>query len=119
LTLVADETIEGPLSDSSLQAIRAAAGFRAVAGALACGVVELNASMDAPTRWITKDLGRTSLYVAAIIIQAILGRVSVQDLITAAHVNNICSRGRVLAFIDYTRAWGALRVPDGEAPWMT
>lgn len=107
------------LSSASLQAIRAAPGFRAVAGALARAVVELNASMDEPTRWITKDLGRTSLYAAAIIIQAILGRVSVQDLITAAHAKTICSRGRVLAFVDYTRAWGALRVPDGEAPWMT
>jgi len=69
------------------------------------------------TRWLVKDLGRLSLYLAAQIIEAMLGRVCAHDLLVAAEMNKTCSRGRVLAFLERLEQVGWAQVSEGQDQW--
>lgn len=109
--------IEALLSADAFAAVRLAPAFRAAAERIAAGALEQDAHLDEATRWLTKDLGRVSLYLSTLILHASLGRVSVHDLAEAAAYNETCSRGRVLAFVDYAQAAGRLSIPSGEEHW--
>ena len=75
------------------------------------------ARQDAATRWLTKDLGRFSLYLAALILSAEPEGLTVATLVAAAKANGTCSRGRVLAFVDYALGAGFLGLPVGDTAW--
>jgi hypothetical protein len=115
--LVSLDEVDAALSPQALEAIRSHPSFRLASQRTAAGGLEHTEAQDEVTRWLTKDLGRMSLYLAALILHATFGRVSVYNLMMAAEANGTCSRARVLAFVRYARAAGRLDLVRGEGHW--
>lgn len=105
------------MSPAELARVRAHPNFRAAAESMAAKALEHTAAQDEVSRELTKDIGRTSLYFATLILEAALGKVSAYDLMASAAANQTCSRGRVLAFIELARSAGRLRVGEGPGHW--
>ncbi|THD68531.1 helix-turn-helix domain-containing protein [Phenylobacterium sp.] len=106
-----------PLSPAAFEALRSDPRFREACETAARAAISHFARQDPATRWLTKDLGRFSLHLAALILAAEPEGLTVSALAAAAKANGTCSRGRVLAFVDYALRAGFLGLPAGEMAW--
>ena len=109
--------ISEALSPATRDRILAHPEFHPTAEALAARGLAHTQAQDEAAQWLTKDVGRAALYAAALILDAMVGRVSVYDLVVAAAMNGTCSRGRVLAWVNYARSCGRLEVLPGDGHW--
>ncbi len=105
------------LSDEAAAALRARPDFRAVAEQLIADSLANYRTLDASGRWMLADIGRASLYAAAVILDAQPNGVSAAALIAAAQGNRASSRGRVAQFIRFAQDAGEIVVPPGSEPW--
>lgn len=112
----ADET--DLLSDAAVARMRAHPRFRAAVEAFAAQALGDYETQDTATRWLLKDLGRASLYMGCAILDGAPGGLTVAALAASAEAHNICSRGRVLAFVRYALDTGRLVLPPGPEPWV-
>ncbi|MGZ6039269.1 MAG: hypothetical protein ACXWKR_11400 [Phenylobacterium sp.] len=104
------------LSDAAVSRLRAHPRFREAAEAHAAHVLAEFESQDHHDRWLLKDLGRASLWLGALILDAAPGGLTVSGL--AAASRNVCSRGRVLAFVLYALDNGRFSLAPGPEPWV-
>lgn len=74
--------------------------------------------LDDDGRWQLSDLGRAALTGAAVILDG-LGAVTADQLIEAAAARKICTRGRVLGYLDRAERSGLIAIPAGESRWTT
>ncbi len=105
------------LSDEAAAALRARPDFRAVAEQLIAGSLANYPTLDSAGRWMLADIGRASLYAAAVILDAQPHGVSVTALTASAQGNQASSRGRVAQFIRFAQDAGEIVVPPGSEPW--
>lgn len=91
--------------------------FREILMTAARGGITHYLASDTERRWMMRDLGRMSIALTAIILQAYQGVVTAQSLTAQALANETSSRGRVLDFLRRTQAAGLIQVPPGEAVW--
>ena len=91
--------IDALLSDEAMIALRTRADFREVVEELIAVSLANYRTFDAAGRWMFADMGRSALYVAALILDARPGGVSAAALTAAAQDNRASSRGRVAQFI--------------------
>jgi hypothetical protein len=106
-----------PFREAALRAIVADPRFRAVAEASAAEATAQFQRLDGASRWLLKDLGRTSIYVATFALHAFLGSVTQSGLVATLVAQGVASRARVVAFVDRAIATGRLRVAPGSLPW--
>jgi hypothetical protein len=106
------------LSDTALAELRAHPKFREAVEAFAAAALTEYENQDSVTRWLNRDLGRASLYLAALLLDGASEGLTFARLAQAAEASGTCSRGRVLAFIHYALANGRLTLePPGPQPW--
>jgi len=105
------------LSDDAAAALRASPDFRAVAEQLIADSLANYRTLDAAGRWMLADIGRASLYAAAVILDAQPTGVSATMLTAAAEGNRASSRGRVAQFIRFAQDAGEIVVPPGSEAW--
>jgi hypothetical protein len=113
--------VDGPdlnslVAPPALAALRARPGFDDAAERLARGSLLAFAEADDAGRWMLRDIGRGSLYMATMALNA-AGGVTASNLASAARINKIASRGRVMAFLRRAEASGELVVPPGSGGW--
>jgi len=105
------------LSDEAVAQTRAHPDFRAAIETHAAAALRAFEAQDEASRWLTRDLGRTSLYLAAAILDVDPVGLSVASLAATAAATGVASRGRVLAFVQYAQANGRLVIPPGAETW--
>jgi len=105
------------LADDAAAALRADPRFRAVAEQLITDSLANYRTLDAAGRWMLADIGRASLYLAAVILDAQPNGVSATMLTAAAQGNHASSRGRVALFIRFAQDAGEIVVPPGSEAW--
>jgi hypothetical protein len=106
---------EALLSDAAVGAIRRLPAFRPAAEAhAALALAAYEAESDA-SHWFASDLGRASIYGAALSLDAWPTGVTVTSL--AGACAGFCSKGRVLAFVQHAQAAGWLIIPPGSETW--
>lgn len=105
------------LSDDAAVALRARPDFRAAVEQLIAESLANYHTLDAAGRWMLADIGRASLYAAAVILDAQPQGVSATALTAAAQGNQASSRGRVAQFIRFAQDAGEIVVPPGSEPW--
>ena len=104
-------------SEDALRAIVRDPRFRDVAEALAAEASTNFQGLDAASRWLLKDLGRTAIYVGAFALYAFLGTLTQSGLIAALTASGVASRSRVISFVDRAIATGRLGMSPGPLPW--
>jgi hypothetical protein len=111
----ADET--DLLSDAAVAQLRRHPRLWEACEHYAAGILAAHERQDAATRWLLKDLGRASLYLASALLDSLPGGLTVAGLIDIAAQRKVCSRGRVLAFVHVALDAGRFSLPPGDAPW--
>ena len=109
--------INALLSDEAMTALRARTDFREVVEELIAESLANYRTFDAAGRWMFADMGRSALYIAALILDAQPGGVSAAALTAAAQDNRASSRGRVAQFIRFAQDHGEIAVPPGSEHW--
>jgi hypothetical protein len=109
--------IDALLSDGAAASLRARPNFRAIVEQLITRSLANYRTLDAAGRWMLADIGRSSLYIAAVILDAQPNGVSATLLTAAAQGNQASSRGRVAQFIRFAQDAGEIVVPPGSEPW--
>jgi len=107
-----------PLSDAAVARMRTHPRFGEAAEAFVAQALDAYEGEEEATRWLLKDLGRAALYTACAILDGAPGGLTVTALATIAAATDICSRGRVLAFVRYGLDTGRLTLPPGPEPWV-
>ena len=113
-------TAPPPQSDftpEALAALRAHPRFDEAVLHLARGSLQEFAAADETGRWMFRDLGRSSLYLAAVILDSTETGLTASILAKLARANDTASRGRVMAFLRRAEAAGEVVVPAGKGPW--
>lgn len=111
------DDVAAMLSDGALAALRAGPDFRAVVEELIAESLDNYQTFDAAGCWMTADVGRMALYVAALLLDAQPGGLTVAALNTSAQSYDASSRGRVAQFIRFAQDAGEITVPAGPEPW--
>jgi hypothetical protein len=106
------------LSEAAVARLRAHPRFREAVEAHAAGVLAEYELQDNHDRWLMKDLGRASLWLGAMILDTMPGGLTVSALAATAAERQVCSRGRVLAFVHYALDNGRLSLAPGAEPWV-
>jgi hypothetical protein len=101
----------------ALAALRSRPAYADAADGLARGSLCELAQMDAAGRWMVRDLGRSSIYLAMVFLNGTPAGVSAFSLASAARAQRFASRGRVMAFLRHAQEVGELIVPPGSGPW--
>ena len=109
--------VVGLLSDEAMAVLRARPDFRAVVEQLIAESLANYHTIDAAGRWMLADIGRASLYAAAVILDARPDGVSAAALTAAAQGNKASSRGRVAQFIRFAQDAGEIVVSPGSEHW--
>jgi hypothetical protein len=104
------------LSDAAVARLRGHPRFREAVETHATGVLAEFESQDHHDRWLLNDLGRASLWLGAMILDATPDGLTVSGL--AAAGRQVCSRGRVLAFVHYGLDNGRFTLAPGAEPWV-
>lgn len=84
---------------------------------LARGSLTHHAAMDPVGRLLLEDLGRSSLYLAAIVLDQSPDGLTATNLIAATQANRTSSTGRVTEFLRLAQDAGDLVVPGGSERW--
>jgi hypothetical protein len=79
--------------------------------------LETFAAFDADIRWLTKDIARTAIYYAALVRDCVFGVATVAGLWQSAKRDRVCSRGRVMAWVDRAMKHGLIHVTPGHEAW--
>ncbi len=103
--------------DEALREVARGPRFREVAEASAAEAIAEFQRLDPASRWLMKDLGRTSIYVAAYVLSALPGGLTLSGLIAPLVANRVANRGRIVAFVERALATGRLEVAAGPLPW--
>ena len=103
-------------SASAISAIRHHPDFVRVLRQRAAESLAEYKGLDDHGRWQVSDLGRAALTGAAVIMDA-LGTLTADQLIEAAATRQVCSRGRVLSYLNRAQQSGLIGVPAGAGPW--
>ena len=106
------------LSETSVARLCAHPRFREAAEAHAAGVLAEYETQDSHDRWLLKDLGRASLFLGAMLLDATPEGLTVSGLAAVASQSQVCSRGRVLAFVHYGLDNGRFALTPGSEPWV-
>ncbi len=104
-------------SDQAMRALTRHAVFRSVAEALAAEAIRHHEQSDAVSRWLLKDLGRSSIYAAALVLHGLPGELTTGGLISVVAAGGVVSRGRVISFVDHALRAGRVAIAPGSAPW--
>ena len=75
------------------------------------------AAFDADIRWLTKDIARTAIYYAALVRDSVFGNATVIGLCRSAERDKVCSRGRVVAWVERAMKLGLIHVAPGHEAW--
>ncbi len=109
--------LSAALSAEGLAGLRTHPAFLAAGDAVAEANVEALSQMDDEMRWMMADLGRVSLCGSMLILDAFPSGATAFGLMAGAASSNVCSRGRVVAFLQFAQAKGLIRIPQGPEPW--
>ncbi|MBS0363425.1 MAG: hypothetical protein JSR98_18780, partial [Proteobacteria bacterium] len=105
------------LSAAAVSRLREHPRFRAAVEAFAAGALAQYEREDTATHWLHRDLGRSSLYLGAILLDRMPAGLTFAGLAEMAVHRDVCSRGRVLAFVQYALATGRMVVAVEPGPW--
>jgi hypothetical protein len=106
------------LSEAAVAQLCAHPRFREAVETHAAAVLAEYQTQDSHDRWMLKDLGRAALWLGAMILDASPGGLTVSGLAATAALRQVCSRGRVLAFVHYGLDTGRLALTPGSEPWV-
>jgi hypothetical protein len=110
-------TIETVAAPDAIRVLRSHPAFRNAAQAFARAALAGLEEADPETRWMIADLGRTSLYIIALVLDGLPGGFTVATLKATAATYAIASAGRVTAFVDRCLRTGSLALSPGSEPW--
>jgi hypothetical protein len=105
------------LSDAAVVRLRAHPRFHEAVHAFAASALDEYEAQDPATRWLNRDLGRSALCLAILILDGTPDGLNLSVLAQMAVQRNVCSRGRALAFVHYALATGRLTLAEGPGPW--
>jgi hypothetical protein len=108
---------EKMITPEAMADLRAHPDFCAAADDLVAASLREFAAADAAGRWMFRDLGRSSLYLACVGLDSSSEGLTAANLAAVARVSGIASRGRVMAFLRFAESAGEIVVPPGERPW--
>jgi len=67
--------------------------------------------------WLIRDLASTGIFYAALAQEVVFGGATTAGLCGTAHREGICSRGRVIAWVERAIGFGLAHVAAGPARW--
>jgi hypothetical protein len=91
--------------------------FRAAVEHNASGVLEQFDRRSPTTKWLTKDLGRSSTLLRALIILAQRGEASVADVLAKVRPSHTASESRILRLFAAAAEAGLVAVEPADGPW--
>jgi hypothetical protein len=105
------------LSEAAVARVRGHPLYLETARRMAVSALEAHAREDLATRWLLKDLGRTSTYTTLAMLDALPEPMTAARLARGLAATGVASRGRVIAFVAYAEQTGRIVVAPGEAAW--
>ncbi len=112
-----EEFINDEFSPAGFFRVRALAQFDEAIARYAQSRLATFAAFDADIRWLTKDIARTAIYYAALVRDSVFGNATVVGLCRSAERDRVCSRGRVVAWVERAMKLGLIHVAPGHEPW--
>lgn len=109
--------IDTGFSPEAIAALQAHPRLIAACNHLAHCSLAHHAAMDPVGRLLMEDLGRSSLYLAAIVLDKSPEGLTATNLIAATQANRTSSTGRVTEFLRLAQDAGDLVVPGGSERW--
>lgn len=109
--------MDGPFGVAALTSIRKHPRFRDAVEQYARSRVEQFRRLDAALRWATTDLGRSTLSRATVVLHRRPEGLTANALLESARTLGLCSRGRVLAYLDGAQLRGLLSISAGDGYW--
>ena len=109
--------LQSLFAPAALAELRAHPGFEAAVDDLAKASLQVFAEADETGRWMFRDLGRSSLYLAAVILDSTADGLTAAALAAFARGGQTASRGRVMDFIHRAQEADELAVTPGSGPW--
>ena len=109
-------TLSSQLTEDAFAAIGGKPEFRATVEAAAAQSVAHFQHLDPSYQWITKDIGRASICVAALTLHA-MGRLTAQALTATCVDGGVYSPGRVLQVVRRCQEIGEMTVEPGAGLW--
>ena len=104
------------LSPQTLRRIHEAPGFAPAARNMALSRLAVLGSTSPDIRWLVRDLASTGIFYAALAHEAVFGGATVTGLCDIAQ-DGICSRGRVIAWVERAIGFGLVQVAAGPERW--
>lgn len=104
-------------SAEGLASLRAHPALVKAGDAVAEANVQALGELDDEMRWMMADLGRVSLCGMLAIQDVFPAGATAAGLMAGAASSKVCSRGRVVAFLQYGQAKGRIHIPNGPEPW--
>ena len=109
--------IDTGFSPQAIAALQAHPRLTEACNHLARASLAHHAAMDSVGRLLLDDLGRSSLYLAAIVLDKSPDGLTATNLIAATQANRTSSTGRVTEFLRLAQDAGDLVVPSGAERW--
>jgi hypothetical protein len=103
--------------EGCLNAIRAHPQFIPAVRAICAASLDVFATASPAERWLLKDEYAASLSLAAVIREALDGRVTAAGITLEAQGNDTASPNRVRRFVQEAMARGLIRIPPGPEIW--
>jgi hypothetical protein len=105
------------LSQEALDRLRARPGFRAAVEQFTAEALKHARALDATGLWMLADMGRTAIYMTAVLMDAQPGGVSVAAMAAISQETGATSRGRVAQFVNFALDAGEITLPPGADHW--
>jgi hypothetical protein len=112
-----EEFIEAEFCETGFDRVRSLLNFNDAVAEYAKSRLKTFAAFDADIRWLTKDIARTAIYYAALVRDSVFGNATVGGLCLSAKRDRVCSRGRVLAWVERAMKLGLIHVSPGHEAW--
>ena len=117
LQLDDEEFIDDEFCEIGFFRVRAVPQFNDAVGEYAWSRLNTFAAFDADIRWLTKDIARTAIYYAALVRDSVFSNATVAGLCKSAKRDRVCSRGRVMAWVERAMKLGLIDVAPGHEAW--
>jgi hypothetical protein len=111
-----EPSVDRGIRDADLLSIRSSPLLRETLDKIARECVAYFTTLDSNGRWMLADIGRTSIYMAALVLDARPEGLSMARLTRAAHIATV-SRGRVNDFVERALAAREFVIQPGADAW--
>jgi hypothetical protein len=105
------------LSEEAVTRLRARSDFRDAVMQYTAQTLAYTRQLDPTGLWMLADIGRSGVYLSAVILDAFPGGATAAALAGVSQDSGATSRGRVAKFIRFAQDAGEISIPPGSEHW--